>query len=84
MARKPGELVRFDDVADRLVAMSADTAAAMDVGTIRREGGFGGLPADVATPLAMVLTELLANAVRHGLSPGRCPQPPRAVRNRLM
>jgi two-component system, sensor histidine kinase PdtaS len=30
-------------------------------------GSFGLLPASVATPLAMVLTELLQNALQHGL-----------------
>jgi hypothetical protein len=33
---------------------------------VRRRGSFGTLPAEVATPLAMVLTELLQNAVEHG------------------
>ncbi len=35
-----------------------------------RRGSFGQVPADVATPLAVVLTELAQNAVEHGL-PGR-------------
>ena len=32
---------------------------------LRRQGSFGELPADVATPLVMVLTELMQNAVEH-------------------
>jgi two-component sensor histidine kinase len=35
-----------------------------------REGSFGDLPAAVATPLAMVLTELVQNAVEHGFPDG--------------
>jgi two-component sensor histidine kinase len=31
-----------------------------------RQGSFGTLTAEVATPLAMVLTEVLQNAVEHG------------------
>ena len=31
-----------------------------------RDGSFGTLPAETATPLAMVLTEVLQNAVEHG------------------
>ena len=31
-------------------------------------GSFGVLPPEVATPLAMVLTELLQNALEHGLA----------------
>jgi two-component sensor histidine kinase len=34
--------------------------------TTERVGSFGDLPAVVATPLAMVLTELMQNAVEHG------------------
>jgi two-component sensor histidine kinase len=34
--------------------------------TSSREGSFGLLPAEVATSLAMVLTELMQNAVEHG------------------
>jgi two-component sensor histidine kinase len=33
---------------------------------VRREGGFGVLDSGVATALAMVLTEVLQNAVQHG------------------
>jgi two-component sensor histidine kinase len=40
--------------------------------TPRLVGEFGLLPALVATPLALVLTELLQNALQHGLSvPGQ-------------
>ncbi len=31
-----------------------------------RDGSFGELPSETATPLAMVLTEILQNAVEHG------------------
>jgi two-component sensor histidine kinase len=39
----------------------------------RRSGSFGPLPAETATPLAMVLTELLQNSVEHafGERPGQ-------------
>jgi two-component sensor histidine kinase len=62
------ESVAFDEVADRVVAMVRDVG--MVGGTVRvtREGGFGVLPAAVATSLAMVLTELLQNALEHGLA----------------
>jgi len=35
---------------------------------VRRDGLFGVLPAAVATPLALVLNELIGNAVEHGLA----------------
>lgn len=36
----------------------------------QRVGSFGSLPGVVATPLAMVLTELIQNAVEHAYGPG--------------
>ncbi len=67
LAHSPGEIVPFDEVADRVVAMTADTASALGGGRITRVGEIGLLPSDLATPLAMVLSELLMNAVEHGL-----------------
>ena len=60
------ENVDFDDVADRLRVMVADVSSRGGTVTTRREGSFGTLTAEVATPLAMVLTEVLQNAVEHG------------------
>jgi two-component system, sensor histidine kinase PdtaS len=61
------EEVEFDDIADQLLAMVCEVAAPDVVVTTSREGSFGSLPADIATALALVLTELLTNAVEHGL-----------------
>ncbi|HEU5034085.1 MAG TPA: histidine kinase N-terminal domain-containing protein [Mycobacteriales bacterium] len=63
------ERVRFDDIAERIVAMVAEVSAPDGV-RVRRQGSFGVLPAEVATPLAMVVTELLQNAVEHGFADG--------------
>jgi len=60
------ELVDFDDVADRLRVMVAEVGAHEASVRSERIGSFGTLDAEVATPLAMVLTELLQNAVEHG------------------
>jgi two-component sensor histidine kinase len=38
--------------------------------TIRREGSFGVFSAERATPLVMVLTELVQNAIEHAFDPG--------------
>ena len=61
--------VDFDQIADRVVVlvqeMSAGVGGEVDV---RRTDTFGVLPARIATPLAMALTELLQNAVEHGLT----------------
>jgi two-component sensor histidine kinase len=39
--------------------------------SVRREDSFGALPAELATPLVMVLTELVGNAVEHGFPEAR-------------
>ncbi len=59
--------IDFDEVADRLIAMVGEVAAAESGSLPRRVGSFGQLPTDLATPLSMVLTELLQNALEHGL-----------------
>ena len=61
------EVVDFDDIAERIVAMAGEMSG--PEGRVRpvRTGRFGELPAEVATPLAMVLSELVQNALVHGL-----------------
>ena len=62
------EHVDFDDVADRVAAMVADVSTVSTQVEIRRTGSFGVLDSEVATPLAMVLTELMQNSVEHAFS----------------
>ncbi|GII61833.1 histidine kinase [Sphaerisporangium krabiense] len=68
LSHTPEEIVDFDDIADRVIAMTGEVSAANVMP--RRVGGFGMLPATIATPMAMVLTELLQNAVQHGFAYG--------------
>ena len=65
------ERVDFDEVADRLRLTVTDLATGSDAITSVRKGSFGRLPAEVATPLAMALTELLQNAGQHAFVAGR-------------
>ncbi len=63
------EHVDFDEIADRLGRMVTDVS---DIGgrvQVVREGSFGVLPSELATALAMVLTEVLQNSVEHGYPP---------------
>ncbi len=62
-----GEDVAFDDVCDKILDMVGDLAASH--GTVRatRRGSFGVLPAELATSLSMVITEMCQNAIEHGL-----------------
>ena len=59
------EHVDVDEVADRLGRMVTDVGAVGDVRVVR-DGSIGTLGSEQATALAMVLTEVLQNAVEHG------------------
>jgi two-component sensor histidine kinase len=64
------EIVDFDEIADRIGGALGDVGGVGAAVRVRREGSFGGLDSEIATPLAMVLTELLQNAVEHGYPEG--------------
>ncbi len=58
--------VAFDEVADRVIASVVEVATTSGVTTAVRIGEFGMLSPAVATPLAMILAELVQNAIEHG------------------
>jgi two-component system, sensor histidine kinase PdtaS len=60
------EEVDFDAVVDRLLVMLGDVMGSPDKITVRRNGTFGDIPAEAATALVLVLTELVQNALEHG------------------
>jgi two-component sensor histidine kinase len=60
-------LVAFDDVLDRLVAHALELTPRMSELNISRIGSLGSLESRIATPLALVITELIYNALEHGL-----------------
>jgi two-component sensor histidine kinase len=64
------ESVDFDQVSDRLQVMVSEVSSHDASVSSTRLGSFGTLSSDVATPLAMVLTEVLQNAVQHGFGGG--------------
>ena len=69
------ERVDFDQIADRLMAAVCELGVPAVGGqpqavSAARQGRFGDVPGEVATTLAMVLNELLQNAVEHGLAGG--------------
>jgi two-component sensor histidine kinase len=61
--------VDFDDVFDRVLMLITEVASSHTT-TVRpkKTGTFGELPSEYATPLALALTELVTNAVEHGLA----------------
>ena len=61
--------VDFDEVFSRVLKLVAEVAAAPNTRAMtRKTGSFGPLPSEYATPLALALTELVTNAVEHGLA----------------
>jgi two-component sensor histidine kinase len=68
LSHAPEEIVDFDDIADRVAMMAAEVSAAEVRVIPKLTGSFGLLSSSVATPLAMILTELLQNALQHGLT----------------
>ncbi|GAA4866164.1 PAS domain-containing sensor histidine kinase [Saccharopolyspora rosea] len=65
------ERVDLDDVVDRVIPMMSDVAVAETGVKVRREGRFGVVSAELATPLVMVLTELVQNAFEHAFPEGQ-------------
>ena len=61
--------VNFDEVFERVLMLIAEVASSHNT-TVhpRKTGEFGVLPSAYATPLALALTELVTNAVEHGLA----------------
>jgi two-component sensor histidine kinase len=66
LSEESTEGVAFAGIAERIVAMLADGLSNPEVPVeLGVEGDPGELPAEVATPLALVLTELLQNSLEH-------------------
>jgi two-component sensor histidine kinase len=65
------ETVDFDSIVSKISSMVGEVAGTETVVHLRKEGVFGVLPSPVATPLAMVVTELLQNALEHAYLPGQ-------------
>jgi len=61
--------VNFDEVFDRVMLLATELAASHGT-TVRNliDGKFGMLRSEIATPLAVALTEIVTNAVEHGLA----------------
>jgi two-component sensor histidine kinase len=64
------EEVDFDEVVDRLLVMLTDVAGSVGRIKLGRDGTFGDIPAEVATALVLVITELVQNALEHAFPEG--------------
>jgi two-component sensor histidine kinase len=68
LSSSPDSSVAFDDVLDRLVNHALELTPRMNELNISRTGSIGLLESRIATPLALVITELIYNALEHGLA----------------
>ncbi len=79
LSREVGDEVPFNQIVPALVRMAEDVTVTSREVHIEVAGDAGDLNADVATPLAVVLSELLQNAMEHAFEPsdgaGRATQP---------
>jgi two-component sensor histidine kinase len=75
LSRDPGEEVPFSEIVVSLVRMAEDSVVGPREVEIRVRGDLGDVSAVVATPLAVVIAELLQNAVEHGFPSGDTDNP---------
>ncbi len=68
LSREPSDQVPFDEIVTSLIRMAEDSVVQGRGLTFEVTGELGEVPADVATPLAVVLAELLQNAVEHAFA----------------
>jgi two-component system, sensor histidine kinase PdtaS len=66
LSEQPQEVAEFGDVASRICRMVADGLVSPDASIeIKMSGRTGPLGADLATPLAVSVTELIQNSIEH-------------------
>lgn len=71
LAYSVAEMVDLDELVDTVLPAIGDGATAEVRAKVRREGSLGTLGSALATPLVLVLTELVHNALAHAYEPGQ-------------
>ena len=66
LSRDASDQVPFDEIIHALVRMAQESSDGPQSVAVRVDGHLGDIPADMATPLAVVLAELIQNAIEHG------------------
>ena len=69
LSRDPSDQVPFAEIVSSLVQMAEDSVVSAQPVVISVHGDLGEVAADVATPLAVTVAELLQNAVEHAFDP---------------
>jgi two-component sensor histidine kinase len=65
LAREAGDQVPFDEIVHALVRMAKESNVGPHDVTVSVEGELGDIAAEMATPLSVVVAELLQNAMEH-------------------
>lgn len=73
------ESVDADELMRRQLRLAAEMAQSDRTAQTALVGSFGQLPPDMLTPLALVITEIVANAVEHGLPGAQTEEPLQVV-----
>lgn len=60
--------VQFDEVVVKLLQSALELSPRPNEIEINKSGDFGAIPSLIATPLALILTELIQNSLEHGLN----------------
>lgn len=68
LSQNVDEIVHFDEVALSILRMTASVASTSHYVEVLIDGEFGDIPANAASALATVLTELVTNSVEHGFA----------------
>ena len=68
LATNDKDNVDFDEVISKIMTSAPELSERSSEITISQRGNFGEIPSILATPLALVLTELIHNALEHGLA----------------
>jgi two-component sensor histidine kinase len=71
LAYSLAEQVDLDELVDTVLPVIGDGATAEVRAKVRRDGSLGTLNSAMATPLVLVLTELVHNALAHGFDAGQ-------------
>lgn len=62
------DTVQFDEVINKIINSAVELSTRPNQISITKTGEFGLIPSMIATPLALVITELVHNALEHGVS----------------
>ncbi len=74
LSRDPSQQVPFNEIIDPLLRMAKEGALSPEGVVFSVSGDAGELPATLATPLAVAITELLQNAAEHAFPLERFPE----------